>query len=71
MIDAMAKEARDAIRKAGKTWRSLRTEMARPLSPHVPGFSDPRDVRAGFLAQTVTDDGYLASYIAGRLTEGN
>lgn len=71
MIDAMAKEARDTIRKAGKTWRALRTEMQRPVAAHLPGFSDPRELRAKFLADTVTDDGYLSSYIAGRLTEGN
>ena len=69
MIDAMAKEARDALRKAGKSWHVLRAEMARPVAAHLPGFSDPHELRAKFLADTVTDDGYLSSYIAGRLTE--
>lgn len=70
MIDGMKKEARDAIRRAGKTWHMLRAEMARPVAAHLPGFSDPREIRAKFLADTVTDDGYLSSYIAQRLVEG-
>lgn len=71
MKDAMALEARRAIYAAGKTWGALRTEMQRPVAANLPGFSDPRELRAKFLADTVTHDGYLSGYIADRLSTGN
>ncbi len=71
MKDAMALEARRAIYAARSTWKALRENMRKPLLPHNPGFSDPREIRASYLAQAITSDGYLAGYIASRLMEGN